>query len=61
MNRLPTRMFGLFLLTVSLSVGSCQAFIHSLPHMDGTTPADQRDIQNRDSQNNPRHDLHGNV
>jgi hypothetical protein len=59
-------MFGLFLLTVSLSVGSCQAFIHSLPHMDGTTPADQRDIQNRDTQNrdvqkSARHDLHGNV
>ena len=54
-------MFGLFLLTVSLSVASCQAFIHSLPHMDGTPPADQRDIQNRDIQKNARHDLHGNV
>ena len=54
-------MFGLFLLTVSLSVASCQAFVHSLPHMDGTPPADQRDIQNRDVQKSARHDLHGNV
>ena len=54
-------MFGLFLLTVSLSVASCQAFVHSLPHMDGTTPVDQRDIENRDVQKNARHDLHGNV
>lgn len=38
------RMFGLFLLTVSLSVSSCQAFIHSLPHVDDAPPIDQRDI-----------------
>lgn len=50
------RMFGLFLLTVSLSVASCQAFVHSLPRMDETPAADQRDTRN-----NPRHDLHGNV
>lgn len=54
-------MFGLFLLTVSLSVASCQAFVHSLPRMDETPAADQRDIQNRDIQKNARHDLHGNV
>lgn len=44
MNRLPTRIFGLFLLTVSLSVASCQAFVHSLPHMDDTPALDQRDV-----------------
>jgi hypothetical protein len=43
-NRLPTRVFGLFLLTVSLSVASCQAFVHSLPHMDDVPAIDQRDI-----------------
>ena len=44
MNRLPTRVFGLFLLTVSLSVASCQAFVHSLPHVDEAPAIDQRDI-----------------
>jgi len=55
-NRLPTRVFGLFLLTVSLSVASCQAFIGSLPHTDAAPAIDQRDIHG-----NPRADLHGNV
>lgn len=59
MARLPTRVFGLFLLTVSLSVASCQAFVHSLPRMDATPAVDQRDIQG--GRDNPRHDLHGNV
>ena len=56
MARLPTRMFGLFLLTVSLTVASCQAFVHSLPHMDATPAIDQRDIQG-----DPRKNLHGNI
>jgi hypothetical protein len=38
------RMFGLLLLTVSLSVSSCQAFIRSLPHVDDAPAIDQRDI-----------------
>jgi len=37
-------MFGLFLLTISLSVASCQAFIGSLPHSDAAPAIDQRDI-----------------
>jgi hypothetical protein len=49
-------MFGLLLLTVSLTVASCQAFVHSLPHMDATPSIDQRDIHG-----DARHDLHGNV
>lgn len=49
-------MFGLFLLTVSLTVASCQAFVHSLPRMDATPPVDQRDIHG-----DPRKDLHGNI
>lgn len=59
MNRLPTRVFGLLLLTVSLSVASCQAFVHSLPHADETPALDQRDIHG--TPHNPRDDLHGNV
>jgi hypothetical protein len=57
--RLPTRVFGLLLLTVSLSVASCQAFVHSLPHVDDTPAIDQRDIHG--TSHNPRDDLHGNV
>ena len=56
MNRLPTRVFGALLLTVSLSVASCQAFVHSLPHSDAAPAIDQRDIHG-----DARHDLHGNV
>ena len=57
--RLPTRVFGLLLLTVSLSVASCQAFVHSLPHVDDTPAIDQRDIHG--TSHTPRDDLHGNV
>jgi len=39
MARLPLRVFGLFLLTVSLSVASCQAFVHTL-----TNPAHAQTI-----------------
>jgi len=53
------RVFGLLLLTVSLSVATCQAFVHSLPHADETPALDQRDIHG--TPHNPRDDLHGNV
>jgi hypothetical protein len=59
-NRLPTRVFGLLLLTVSLSVASCQAFVHSLPHVDETPAIDQRDIHgssNGSSNEELRHEL----
>lgn len=40
------RMFGLFLLTLSISLSSCQAFVDSLPslNLDGPALVDQRDI-----------------
>jgi outer membrane protein assembly factor BamE (lipoprotein component of BamABCDE complex) len=40
------RMFGLFLLTLSISLSSCQAFVDSLPSIDFDRGAvvDQRDI-----------------
>lgn len=44
MARLPIRMFGLFLLTISLSVTSCQAFVAALPGLNGASVIDQRDI-----------------
>lgn len=44
MARLPLRVFGLFLLTVSLSVASCQAFVHTL-----TNPAKAQMIDLRDA------------
>jgi|GEM_PF-2302959 hypothetical protein len=44
MARLPLRVFGLFLLTVSLSVASCQAFVHTL-----TNPAKVQMIDLRDA------------
>jgi hypothetical protein len=37
-------MLGLFLLTLSLGIASCQAFIGTLPHMDVPPAIDQRDI-----------------
>ncbi len=44
MARLPIRLLGLFLLTTSLSVASCQAFVHTLTQLEGPTevPAMQR-------------------
>ena len=47
-NRLPVRVIGALLLTLSLTVGSCQAFVGALPQPDAAQPLDQRDIQ-RDS------------
>ena len=35
--RVPLRMFGLFLLIVSLSVASCQALVHSLAPVDAAS------------------------
>jgi hypothetical protein len=48
--RLPVRVLGAVLLTLSLTVGSCQAFVGalSLPHSTTAPALDQRDIQ-RDS------------
>ena len=37
MARLPMRLLGLFLLTTSLSVASCQAFVGTLTHLEGPT------------------------
>ncbi len=34
MTRLPIRLLGLFLLTTSLSVSSCQAFVHTLTNLE---------------------------
>jgi len=42
------RVIGALLLTLSLTVGSCQAFVGALPRADTASPLDQRDIQ-RDS------------
>jgi hypothetical protein len=47
MARLPIRLLGLFLLTVSLSVASCQAFVHTLQRLENSatdphTLSDQR-------------------
>jgi hypothetical protein len=39
MARLPMRLLGLFLLTTSLSVASCQAFVGTLTHLEGPTAA----------------------
>jgi hypothetical protein len=36
-------MLGLFLLTVSLTVASCQAFFHTLTRLEAT-PADPQEI-----------------
>jgi hypothetical protein len=52
--RLPVRVLGAVLLTLSLTVGSCQAFVGAL-QLQHTSPApalDQRDIQ-RDSGQTP--------
>ena len=40
------RMFGLLLLTISISLSSCQAFVDSLPSLNlgGAAVVDQRDI-----------------
>ena len=48
--RLPVRVLGAVLLTLSLTVGSCQAFVGalSLSHDNAAPALDQRDIQ-RDS------------
>ena len=52
-NRLPVRVIGAFLLTLSLTVGSCQTFVGALPHSTDTPAAlDQRDIA-RDSGSSP--------
>jgi hypothetical protein len=45
-------MIGALLLTLSLTVGSCQAFVGALPHTGTATSLDQRDIQ-RDSAHAP--------
>jgi hypothetical protein len=37
--RLPTRVLGLFLLTLSIGVASCQALFHSLAPL-ASSPAD---------------------
>ena len=52
--RLPVRVLGAVLLTLSLTVGSCQAFVGalSLPHSSAQPALDQRDIQ-RDSGRTP--------
>jgi len=42
--RLPLRVFGLFLLTVSLSVASCQAFVNTLTRPTVAHSIDQRDV-----------------
>jgi hypothetical protein len=39
MGRLPMRLLGLFLLTTSLSVASCQAFVGTLTHLEAPTEA----------------------
>ena len=44
MARLPLRVFGLFLLTVSLSVASCQAFVHTLTNPTHAATIEQRDV-----------------
>jgi hypothetical protein len=41
---LPVRLLGAVLLTLSLTVGSCQAFVGALPDMKVSQPLDQRDI-----------------
>jgi len=52
-NRLPVRVIGAFLLTLSLTVGSCQTFVGALPRStDAPASLDQRDIA-RDSARNP--------
>jgi hypothetical protein len=51
-NRLPVRVIGALLLTLSLTVGSCQAFVGALPHAETVPSLDQRDIQ-RDSGGGP--------
>jgi hypothetical protein len=45
--RLPVRVLGAVLLTLSLTVGSCQAFVGALAlsHTDAQPALDQRDIQ----------------
>jgi hypothetical protein len=50
--RLPVRVLGAVLLSMSLTVGSCQAFVGALPHVDGAQPIDQRDVL-RDSERTP--------
>jgi hypothetical protein len=42
MARFPMRLLGLFLLTTSLSVASCQAFVHTLTSVEAQ--ADVREI-----------------
>ena len=44
MARVPLRMFGLFLLIVSLSVASCQALVHSLAPVDAAPAIQAHDI-----------------
>jgi len=42
--RLPVRVLGAVLMSLSLTVGSCQAFVGALPHTNATQAIDQRDI-----------------
>ena len=43
MARFPTRLLGLFLLTTSLSVASCQAFVGTLMHLEA--PAEVHEVR----------------
>jgi hypothetical protein len=44
--RLPIRVLGLFLLTLSISVASCQAFVHTLTRLE-SSPTDPQAVSDQ--------------